>query len=415
MKKKEQTIKEKFFKWGVGKIESFFGSVKNNFLILSIKNSNIFLAKMWISFNADINCVDFSGKNLLHIVMSDMKLRKGESLEQLKRKKKRLIAFLVSCGFDTDTPSQIKDKNGEVIEITPLQYACQTHKIDFINTLIELGANVNSKITNSNGCTALMYACKQQLNEVASILLNNFADPDIPDNEGNTPLHEACSKGDLEMMKLLIKRGADINKKNNKGETPLHIACKKKFVLVACFLIQNGANIESVTNDNLRPIHYACMQESVDITQYLIRNGVNINSKTAENDTPLKISIDKGNAILARELLKSGANINEFYNNRWQALHFAVKKNLLSIVNLLYEFGADLKAKTLDGMTPHKLACINKNTAIKDFLIDKIEMTEPNFEKNSHKLGDCKNVVKDIVKIGSIGKQIYDEYYEFKF
>lgn len=405
MTETEKSYGDKFFKWGTNKIKKLILSTKNKLLIICIKKNNIFWAKRLIRLGADINCVDNLGRTLVHIAMSDMKIKKGKNIEQLKNEKIRLIKFLISMGFDTDKASHIKGIHGEEIEITALQYACQTQKVDFVKALIEMGANVNSKMTSSNGCTALMYACKQRFCEIIYILLNNFADPNIPDNEGNTPLHEACKKNDLKMVKLLIEKGADVNKKNNKGETSLHIACKNNFVLMSCLLVQLGADIESMTNDNSRPIHYACEGGSIDVVKFLLSKNVNVNVKTTENNTPLKISIIKNNDVLAEELLKANANINETYTNGWKAMHFAVENNSLSIVNLLHKFGADLNTKASNNVTPYKLACKNKNTEIKYFLKERMSIAE----NESSELIEYKEIAKNIVQIGSVGKRIYCE------
>jgi len=62
--------------------------------------------------------------------------------------------------------------------------------------------------------------------EIAQLLLNAGADPNILEGEGVTPLVEAVEKDDIEMVKFLLKNGAKIDI-DGMFYKPLDIAKKK--------------------------------------------------------------------------------------------------------------------------------------------------------------------------------------------
>jgi ankyrin repeat protein len=98
-----------------------------------------------------------------------------------------------------------------------------------LRLLLQRGANID--VQNAKGYTLLNLLCathyplyqEKDHTERIRFLIENDADPNIPDNEGDTPLHLLCSVSmDPEMARLLLQHGANVNQQNNKGETPLH-------------------------------------------------------------------------------------------------------------------------------------------------------------------------------------------------
>ena len=73
------------------------------------------------------------------------------------------------------------------------------------------GASVDAQ--DSNGWTALTYACSRGHYELALQLLDSGADLDVQEsyNFKDTPLSIAAKRGDFDLVRLLIHRGADPN------------------------------------------------------------------------------------------------------------------------------------------------------------------------------------------------------------
>ena len=81
-----------------------------------------------------------------------------------------------------------------------------------------------------------------------NLLLQNGADPNIPDNNGYTSLHWMTISNDPTAVQLLIGDNADVNAKCKAGQTALHLAAIYGFAEVVKVLLDAGANAD-ITDD----------------------------------------------------------------------------------------------------------------------------------------------------------------------
>src|SRR5262245_59102159 len=68
-------------------------------------------------------------------------------------------------------------------------------------------------------------AVKRQDRAQVVSLLNQHADPNVPEADGTTALAWAAFWDDVETAELLIRAGAAVNAANEYGSTPLSQAC----------------------------------------------------------------------------------------------------------------------------------------------------------------------------------------------
>lgn len=87
----------------------------------------------------------------------------------------------------------------------------------------------NIVILSAGGNTALLIALVgawtgpnvQTPAEIASMLIESGADPNVVNADGTTPLSLAVFANRVDLIKMLVERGADINEKNKGGQTLL--------------------------------------------------------------------------------------------------------------------------------------------------------------------------------------------------
>ena len=103
---------------------------------------------------------------------------------------------------------------------TPLLYAIKRKKEKSIDSLIQLGANINLKVS---GKTPLYSAIENSNYKVVTELLKYQPNVNLLSN-GEAPLHLAVKKSNESVTKLLLEQGADIDIRNNDGLLPLDIA-----------------------------------------------------------------------------------------------------------------------------------------------------------------------------------------------
>ena len=149
-------------------------------LILAIQNGSVEAVKLLLKFNANVNITtDFSGMTPIHWASVE------ENIE--------IIELLINAGanvnqkdLDGETPllscHRVFHSSAETVEcllkhgadpnihgdISPLQRFVLNNDIASVKLLIEAGANLKHR--NKRGYTALMYAERDQLQEMIEIL-----------------------------------------------------------------------------------------------------------------------------------------------------------------------------------------------------------------------------------------------------
>jgi 26S proteasome non-ATPase regulatory subunit 10 len=127
----------------------------------------------------------------------------------------------------------------------PLHSAVSSGHCEVAAILLEQGADPN--VTTKNGRTSLHYL--KGNSKMAQLLVEHYSVEAINarDEVGSTALCRAATLGHLDVTSILLKAGASINLANASGNSPLHLACYEGRKDVATLLLKSGAS-EDVTN-----------------------------------------------------------------------------------------------------------------------------------------------------------------------
>ena len=175
------------------------------------------------------------------------------------------------------------------------------------------------------------------------------------------PLHKAVRDGNIEDVKTLILNGAEINSMDISNNTPLDWAVFKNQILIAKLLLQNGADVNIIKDDTIfdTPLHVASGFGCLEMVEMLIRKGADIEAKDFLARTPLHLANEKTTEIL----IQMGAKLDAKDNRGDTPIHTATNLwNDSSKVLMLMRYGASLKIRNQDGLTP--LECVLKGGSI---------------------------------------------------
>eukprot|EP00976_Prorocentrum_cordatum_P093057 1189212-Prorocentrum_minimum.AAC.4 len=143
-----------------------------------------------------------------------------------------------ACGAGTaraiNTPTQLP-LNG-----SPLHWAAAAGNLDACATLIELGADVDSR--DMFGTTPLMAACVHQHPLVVCMLILRGAQVELGDECQATALHWAAHADCRDACSILVQAGAPWEACDKFGQTPLHATISRSGLQCAQYLMWVGAN-----------------------------------------------------------------------------------------------------------------------------------------------------------------------------
>ncbi|KAM0412853.1 hypothetical protein ACHAPD_007901 [Fusarium lateritium] len=118
-----------------------------------------------------------------------------------------------------------------------LWHAISAGDVEIVELLVHRQALIDAK-----GEPLVCLAVANKNIPIATLLLENGADPDERDGKRNTPLHLACVNGQLDMVALLMRQGANADRLNTAGKTEMAFATLSGNVPLVKLLLENGAN-----------------------------------------------------------------------------------------------------------------------------------------------------------------------------
>lgn len=124
---------------------------------------------------------------------------------------------------------------------TPLHLAAFFGRKETALALIERGAEVDSRSTNSMKNTPLHAAAAGRQAELVDLLLDRGADVNATQTGGWTALHATAQSGDLAIVRSLIAHEALIQARAENQQTPLDLAMQRGHGDVAELLEELGA------------------------------------------------------------------------------------------------------------------------------------------------------------------------------
>lgn len=179
-------------------------------------------------------------------------------------------------------------------------------KIDYVQTLIKNGVDINSKLLSGatylylsaylgnlklttllisldatidamtdNNATPLIVASLNNFPEITELLINSKANLNAIDKNGNNALILAAEKRLHNITEIIISYNPNLNHKNDLGDTALSIASSLNDIKITAQLLDAGADTNLGGRNNINPIISAINQESHEIVKLFLSYGIN--------------------------------------------------------------------------------------------------------------------------------------------
>ena len=258
-----------------------------------------------------------------------------------------------------------------------LRIAVFNGNVDVARSWLARGANPNAADADSttalaDGTTALMIAAKKGYAEIAKMLLDADANPNLQSKKGATALMFAAGHGHAEIAKMLLTAGvnpnvvaadltalmiaisadhveiakvlldatagANPNMARKDGHTALMVAAQKGHAEFVKMLLAAGALPNAMKDDGHTALMYA--SSHAEVAKILLDAGANPNAMKDDGYTALMLAAGNGDAEVAKMLLTAGANPNTTKDDGWTALFQAVRIGHSEIVKMLLAAGA---------------------------------------------------------------------------
>jgi ankyrin repeat protein len=339
-----------------------------------LKEADPRLVEFMLSQGAKINEKDSpSQQTPLHVAV--IHIRDPEIFRILRRHHADFLApdrdgsLPLHWGAAFNSVKEIIDQLSEGIDInitendrqTPLHFASMhNHEPEIVEHLIEKGANIHAR--TETGVEPIHDAAAWTgTPEIIDVLIKNGANIEARTDHGSTPLHLAVYFNDNKAIhKKLIEYGANIQSRDKKGRLPLHCTARNTNHNAVAYLIEEGSDINARDYEGSTPLHAAAKNSNPLIVRALLEGGASVNAVDHSGLTPLLVAAGNPETVVIRTLLDYGADVQARDINGATFLHIAVMFNKNpNVLRLALKKGAAIDAKDDKGMTPLQFAVLS--------------------------------------------------------
>lgn len=192
--------------------------------------------------------------------------------------------------------------------------------------------------------------------------LERFRDRiNLLDRFGFAPLHHAVINDRMDLAGLLLEAGADPDVRSAFKSTPLLLCGNHGMVDLARDLLRRGADPMQKTIKSTTPVMVACHYGHRELVRLLLdqpaMNADHISLANHENATALHWAVGVGDQIIVDMLLDAGATLPIRDHKQWNLLHFAVYSQSLPMTLRMMNLGVPVNDVDQRGATPLHFAC----------------------------------------------------------
>ena len=284
------------------------------------------------------------------------------------------------------------ENNAEAVKVLIARGAsinAQSRQLDYPEMRLNLSFMATTELPRG-GFSPVMYAAREGALDAARVLADAKANLDLQDPEGTTALMLAIMNVHYDVAIMLIDKGADPN-------------VYDRAAMGALYAVVDMRTMRPLTN--LPPRRPSSDVDSLDVVRALLKHGADVNAvlKTptlrrhhstgdgsmGEGTTPLMRAARFGDAAAMQVLVEGGADPSRRQPNGTTALLFAAgvgfqigdggfartdrgtEEDAIAAIRLFLDAGADINGASNNGETPLHAAAARDGGAIIRFLVQR--------------------------------------------
>ena len=222
-------------------------------------------------------------------------------------------------------------------------------KTDWLIEALKSGSiDINQKVDDNN--TILMYCLKKGKYNSALWLIDNGADPTIPDKDNKTTIDIAIQKNKIKVVEELLKvKKLDIDQKDDYGRSLLQNIIVSGNHSMAKILIKCGANINTLDKKGKHILYDALSYgDHVFVRHLLTYDGIELNDIDKDGNTLMQHPQVEQDDTLAKDLLIAGSDPTILNSKGESYLYKTVLRGSEAddIVDIALAHGANVNALT---------------------------------------------------------------------
>ncbi len=224
-----------------------------------------------------------------------------------------------------------------------LYWAIRENDTKKLSKLLDKKPDIVNGARNGDGYTPLHWASLLGQYEIAEILIEHGADPNIESEGNGTPLniaaadtrgliggdHKKIERERLKILKLLLSKGARTDMADREGSTPLLSTAQAENMEAVIALLEAGAAVDDKSgNTGCALIKLAAERKDRKFLKLLQSKNLSLDICNIEGATPLHLAVTAGDITAGKDTYllggKSGfpkrerRNTSSFIGNFWQ-------------------------------------------------------------------------------------------------
>lgn len=250
----------------------------------------------------------------------------------------------------------------------PIHQAAWFGQLACLRALISVQPGMLNKRA-AGGETPLFVAMSREQSECALLLLDNGADPDIPNYDKETPLYKACERESPALVAMLLNHGAAVNVHCIQGMTALQEAVVRNSVEICEMLLKAGAKINATNLYGISALFTAAQTGSIDTLRFLIQHGADINTQAADGNTALLEATKNHHEEVVELLLTQNADANRTGRKGLLPLHIAAQNGYDTLTAMLIPKTSKARVRRC-GISPLHMAAERNRDDLLEMLLE---------------------------------------------